>query len=212
MRKRCRVVLVLIAINTILFGFQSLLPLPLQAQMIQVFGLSSTGLEAGAAWQFLTHGFLHGGLGHLLFNMLSLWFAGREVEWRIGSGRFLLLYILGTLGGGVLQMAIGQSGVPMIGASGAVFAVLLAFTTIYNEREVYVLLFFIIPLRLKAKTLGRILVGLTVAAMIFQYPSWIAHAAHLGGAITGYLFTRAAGFGKPTFLERWLSRKFQQQH
>lgn len=207
MIRRGWVVPALIVLNAAIFVFQTLLPPRAQIAFLEWLGLSTSGLENGAVWQFLTHGFLHGNLWHLLFNMLGLWFAGRVVERVLGSGRFLLLYILGILGGGVLQMAIGQPGISIIGASGAVFAVLLAFTTIFYDREVLVLLFFIIPLRLKARYLAWFLVGTTFLAMIFRIEPWIAHAAHLGGALTGYFFARALGFGRTTFPERLLGRR-----
>ncbi|MEX1117884.1 MAG: rhomboid family intramembrane serine protease [Terrimicrobiaceae bacterium] len=206
MRRSGWVVLVLVAVNVAIFGLQSIVTPEHQAALIRVFGLSTSGLEAGGWWQFLTHGFLHGNLWHLLINMLSLWFAGRIVEQDFGSFRFLLLYLLGILGGGILQMLIGSPGTLLIGASGAVFAVLLAFTTIYSDQEILALIFFVIPLRIKARYLAWVLVGFTTLAIVFGFEPWIGHAAHLGGAITGYLFARVLGYGRPTFLEN-LGRK-----
>lgn len=196
----------LVVLNVAIFCVQSILGPENQAAMVRFFGLSANGLEAGGWWQFLTHGFLHGNLWHLLLNMLSLWFAGRIVEQDFGSSRFLLLYLLGILGGGILQMLIGSPGTLLIGASGAVFAVLLAFTTIYHDQEILALIFFVIPLRIKARYLAWALVGFTTLAIVFNFEPWIGHAAHLGGAITGYLFARVMGYGRPTFVES-LGRK-----
>ncbi len=200
------VVLVLVFVNVAIYCVQSVLSPEHEAALIRLFGLSANGLEAGGWWQFLTHGFLHGNFWHLLINMLSLWFAGRIVVQDIGSPRFLLLYLLGVLGGGILQMLIGTPGTLLIGASGAVFAVLLAFTTIYHDQEILALVFFVIPLRIKARFLAWALVGFTVLAIVFNFEPWIGHAAHLGGAITGYLFARILGYGRPTFVET-LGRK-----
>lgn len=201
MKQSGRVVLVLVFVNVAIFCVQSILSPEREMALIRLFGISTSGLEDGAWWQFLTHGFLHGNFWHLLLNMLSLWFAGRIVEQDIGSLRFLLLYLLGILGGGILQMMIGTPGILLIGASGAVFAVLLAFTTIYHDQQILALVFFVIPLRVKARYLAWVLVGFTVLAIAFNFEPWIGHAAHLGGAITGYLFARVLGYGKPTFLE-----------
>ena len=206
MKRSSWAVLALVAVNVAIFCVQSILSPENQNAVIRLFGLSANGLEAGGWWQFLTHGFLHGNLWHLLVNMLSLWFAGRIVEQDFGSLRFLLLYLLGILGGGILQMLIGSPGTLLIGASGAVFAVLLAFTTIYDDQEIMALIFFVIPLRLKARYLAWALVGFTALAIVFNFEPWIGHAAHLGGAITGYLFARVLGYGRPTFVEN-LGRK-----
>jgi len=208
MKQSGRVVLVLVIVNVAIFCVQSILSPERAMALIRLLGISASGLEAGGWWQFLTHGFLHGNFWHLLLNMLSLWFAGRIVEQDIGGLRFLLLYLLGILGGGILQMLIGAPGILLIGASGAVFAVLLAFTTIYYDQQILALVFFVIPLRIKARYLAWVLVGFTVLAIAFNFEPWIGHAAHLGGAITGYLFARVLGYGKPTFLENFGKKIF----
>lgn len=196
----------LVVVNCLVFAYQSTLQ-PLAAQLFVFrYGLSGMGLEQGAFWQLITHAFLHGNFWHLLVNMLSLWFAGRSVEWYIGPRKFLALYLLSAVGGGVLQMAWGPSGVELIGASGAVFGVVLAFTTIFYDQQIIALLFFVIPLRLKARYLGIGLLAITFLSMVFHFQSWIGHAAHLGGAITGYLFARALGYGAPTFPERLIGK------
>lgn len=184
----------LILFNTLIFGAQSILPPSGEVRMIRTFGLSAVGLESGAWWEFLTHAFLHGNIWHLLVNMVSLWFAGRIVLEEIGAPKFLLLYVLAAIGGGVGQLLLGPPGVELIGASGAVFGVILALTTIFAEQQLMVLLFFVIPIRLKAKYLGYGLLAATVVMIIFNFEPWIGHAAHLGGAVTGLLFARALGY------------------
>lgn len=196
----------LIVANCLVFAYQSILPDLAARIFIFRWGLSGIGLEHGAFWQLLTHAFLHGNFWHLLVNMVSLWFAGRSVEWVLGPWKFLGLYLLSALGGGVLQMAWGPPDVELIGASGAVFGVLLAFTTIFFDHRITALIFFVIPLRLKARYLGIGLVATTALAMVFQFQSWIGHAAHLGGAIVGYLFARALGYGPPSPPEIWAGK------
>ncbi len=203
---RHRVLALLIAINVAVFVLQSIATPERELWLIQVFGLSIGGLETGGWWEFLTHAFLHGNFLHLALNMISLFFAGRIVDEEVGETKFLILYLLGAIGGGVAQMIAGPPEIRLIGASGAVFAVMIAFTTIYREQEILALVFFVIPLRFRAKFLAWGLVGFTVIAIIFGIEPWIGHAAHLGGAITGYLFARVLGFGKVTPPERWLHR------
>ena len=176
------------------FGAQKLLPVAVERYVIYVFGLSTLGLESGMVWQFFTHAFLHGSVWHLVVNMMALWFAGLPVEFVLGRWRLLMVYFCSAFGGGILQMMLGEPGVDLIGASGAVCGVLLSFATIYWNREVTVLLFFVVPLRLQAKFLGIGIIGVSVVAIVFQIEPWIGHAAHLGGALTGWLFTKGFGF------------------
>lgn len=198
-------VLWLVVADIVIYAWQALSPPDTARMLIFRWGLSSAGLEEGHIWQFLTHAFLHGNLWHLAVNVLSLWFAGLAVESEIGRGRFLLLYAVSAVGGGIGQMLIGPPGIELIGASGAVCGVLLAFATIYHDREILVLLFFVLPVRLRAKYLGWAVVGVSLVAIIFNLEPWIGHAAHLGGAITGYLFARAMGYGPATWPERLLT-------
>lgn len=202
-----RVLAVLILVNAAIFVLQAVLPPAVEARLVFEFGLSREGLQSGAWWQFVTHAFLHGNIWHLLLNMVSLWFAARLILPPLGVPRFLLLYFLGAIGGGLLQIAVGPPSIELIGASGAVFAVFLAVTTIYANQELLALLFFVIPLHVRAKFLGYGLVLATLVMMIFNIEPWIGHAAHLGGAITGYLFARACGFGPRTIFERLLIRR-----
>jgi len=193
-RRRQGVLLALIAFNALVFGIQAMAPPPAAMRLIAVFGLSTTGLESGAWWEFLTHAFLHGNLWHLLANMLGLWFAGRFVIDELGSRKFLLLYILSAIGGGLGQILLGPPGHDLIGASGAVFGVLLCLTTMFANHRILALILFVIPLRLKAKYLGYGLVLASASMMLLGVLPWMGHAAHLGGAITGFLFARALGY------------------
>lgn len=202
-----RAVQTLVVLNALIFGIQTLVGPEADAGIIRRFGLSTAGLEEGALWQFLTHAFLHGNLWHLLFNMVSLWFAGRIVEQTIGTRQFVILYVLSALGGGLGQVLLAPGDSLLIGASGAVFGVLVAFSTIYAENVVTLLLFFVLPIRLRAKYLGIGIVAVSVISLLTGFEPWIGHAAHLGGAITGYLFARASGFGRPTLPERILFKR-----
>ena len=203
---RCPAVVFLCLANAGVFAGQTLLGPGHDELLIHDFGLSIAGLEEGAFWQLLTHAFLHGNLGHLLINLLTLWFVGRPLERFIGSTRFLAVYILSAVGGGLLQILLAPSEAELIGASGAVFGILCAFCTVFADREVFVLLFFVVPLRLQARRLGQILVGVTIVLLVAGLEPWIGHAAHLGGAIIGYWAARLMGYGNRTFLERWLRR------
>lgn len=206
-RAQLRVVPALIAVNTVIFLIGFGLGPAFRAWSIQVFALTASGLMEGRWWQLITHAFLHGSLLHLLLNMVGLWFAGRIVERVLGTNRFLILYFVAAVSGGLAQIMLSGGGHPLIGASGAVCGVLLAFTTMFAETEIVALLFFVIPIRMRAKYLGWGIVGTSVLFLVIGFEPWIGHAAHLGGSIAGYLFARLADYGHPSFLERKFFKK-----
>lgn len=200
----------LVLINCAIFGVETLLGPAAQRHLFDLFALSDRGLAAGYWWQLITYAFLHApveflyfNFWHLLMNMAGLWFAGRVVERMLRPTRFLLLYALAAISGGVFQLLFVPH-MPLVGASGAVCGVILAFTTLFPEWEVVALVLFVIPIRLRAKYLGWIVVGSTLLFMAFHFEPRIGHAAHLGGCIAGYLFVRFLGRGEQTWLERWL--------
>jgi len=137
-------------------------------------------------WQLLTYQFMHGSFTHILFNMFALWMFGMEIENMMGPRKFLTYYLSCGLGAGLLQLLLaplfsGGQG-PTIGASGAVFGVMIAFGMLFPDR--YIFLYFLIPI--KAKYLITILVIFEFMSVGNQ--SFIAHFAHIGGAITGLIF------------------------
>ncbi len=182
--RRLKAVPVLLAVNVAVFLYQITLGGP---GFQKFYALSQAGLNAGFWWQPVTHAFLHGNTLHLVFNMLGLWFAGRIVERVLGTGRFVILYFLGAIVGGLLQISLG--GGTLLGASGAVFAVLIAFTTLFPEARVVALVFFI-PVPLRAKYFGWGLAGSSAFLLVTGWLPIIGHAAHLGGCLAGYLFIR----------------------
>lgn len=167
------------------------------------FALSREGIAEGYYWQFLTYMFLHGGILHLFVNCLGLYFAGREVEIICGPKHLLGIYFLGGIAGGILQLLIGPS-VLLMGASAGVCAVLLAFTTMLPELEITALLFFVIPIRMRAKWLGRAVVISSIFFAVTPFGGNVGHLAHLGGAITGWFYTRRLGFGGAFWFQRFV--------
>jgi membrane associated rhomboid family serine protease len=208
-RRRVGAVGVLIAINVCVFLYQFLRP-DLNERLLELYGLSSAGIEEGRWWQLITHSFLHGNVWHLLFNLAGLWFAGRIVERVMGTGRFLALYAACAVAGGLAQVFLDGGGSLLLGASGAVCGVILAFATIFPEAQIVMLLFFVIPLRFRAKYLGWGLTGSSLLFLVVGFEPWIGHAAHLGGCVAGYFLARLNGYGVPSAPERlfkkWRSR------
>jgi membrane associated rhomboid family serine protease len=158
------------------------------ANVDRLFALSGEGLSRGALWQLVTYQFLHANQLHILVNMLGLWFAGRELEPVIGTRRFVALYLVGGIVGGLAQSMF--STVPLIGASASVCAVLLALTSLFPNLPVMALIFFVLPIRMRARTLGYSMMGIAILTWISGLMPEVAHLAHLGGFATGWVFGR----------------------
>ncbi|MBN1543500.1 rhomboid family intramembrane serine protease [candidate division KSB1 bacterium] len=147
-------------------------------------------------WQFITYAFLHGGFFHLFFNMFALWMFGPEVERVMGAKPFIKYYIITAVAAGALQvLSHWNSPIIVLGASGAIYAVLTAFALFFPNREIFLLLFFILPIRIKAKYLVMIFVGFSLLSgmqlHLFASSDGIAHMAHLGGALAGFFYLRS---------------------
>jgi membrane associated rhomboid family serine protease len=142
-------------------------------------------------WQFVTYMFLHGNLFHLLINMYVLWMFGCEVERMWGPKQFIRYYFITGIGAGIIHTLITPfSLIPTIGASGAVMGVLAAFAVLFPNREITLLLFFIFPIRMKAKTLALLFIGISLLSGMQGSPDNVAHFAHLGGMLVGYLYMK----------------------
>lgn len=151
-------------------------------------GLSWRGIQSGRVWQLVTYMFMHGGLFHLLMNMLGLYFMGPETERALGRARFLILYFLsGILGGLGWLLISSNAGTPCVGASGAIFGIIGAFCAIFPNRMITVLVFFILPITMRAWVLGVALMGLELY-YLGNEPGGIAYAAHLAGGLSGYIY------------------------
>jgi len=149
-------------------------------------------------WQFVTYMFLHGNLLHLAFNMYALWVFGREVEEAWGRKAFLRFYAMTGIGAGLIHTLVTpHSLVPTIGASGAVMGVLTAFAILYPERDITLLLFFFIPVQMKARTMVLLFGCLSLIGGIQGSPDGVAHIAHLGGMLVGWLYLKR-GFLLPS--------------
>ncbi len=138
-------------------------------------------------WTWLTYMFVHApGLWHILFNMLALYFFGPRVESRLGSGRFIALYLISGVAGAALSLF--QPSASIVGASGAVFGVFLAYARFWPHDRIYI--WGILPVE------ARLLVLLTTAFAVFGGVvgfGQIAHWAHLGGYVGAWLFLEYLG-------------------
>lgn len=134
-------------------------------------------------WQIFTYSFLHGNGWHLFFNMFALWMFGPHIEGAWGTKTFLKYYFLCALGAAVGQFILAPSSL-VIGASGAIYGLLLAFGFLYPDSVIY--LFFVFPLR--AIQAVFFIALLTLVMALGSGGERIAHFAHLGGMLTGFLY------------------------
>ena len=181
----------IVILNLAVFFAQSMLTPGALAQFDHRYALSWDGLHSGAWWQLLTYQFLHGGWLHLVFNLLFLHSLGPVLETTFGGRRFLGVYLVsGVLGGGLQKLgsasAAGGGGHPVVGASSGLCGLLAALGSIYAETRLPVLLFFLIPIRVKAKILLLAFALISVAGTFVKI-GHVAHLAHLGGLVGGLL-------------------------
>jgi len=191
----------LLVANVVVFLLQQAF---LASPAIRYFPLSIEGLRHGYVWQLLTFQFMHAGWIHLLVNCWVLYMFGRELEGALGRKSFLVLYLSSGVVGGLVQVLTGaiamhfsdalwavRFAAPTVGASAGVFGLVAAFATLYPERPLMLLLFFIIPVNMRAKFLLLFSAVVALAGLLFPSDN-VAHAAHFGGMLTGVLFIRYA--------------------
>lgn len=156
------------------------------------FGLSLKGLLRGDLWTPFSYVFLHWNVWHILVNMLVLVVMGRQMELVLGARRFTWLYLLTGAAGGLGWLAVsGWQGRYCVGASGAVLGVMGTFAALFPHKRITLLLFFVLPLTMSARTLIFGFGVVTLVAMIVGAgEGQVAHAAHLAGGVAGYVYGR----------------------
>lgn len=146
-----------------------------------------------APWQFLSYSFLHENIAHLAFNMIGLWMFGSDLERVWGVRRVALAYFASVLLGAVTQVIVtgmfGSAGIPVIGASAGVFGLLLAFALVFPTRRVIAL---ILPIPIPARTFVFLYAILELTLGVTGTQVGVAHFAHLGGLLGGWIAYRFA--------------------
>lgn len=180
-----KVVKAIIIINIAVFVFIHLFS---QTGWLYIFGLvPALFLKKFMFWQVITYMFLHIGLWHLVLNMLMLWFFAPAIEASWGRREFLKFYLFCGIVAGLCSFLVSpHSTVPVIGASGAIFGVLVAYALVFPDTAI--LLFFFFPMKMKHAVVVLVLINL-LGAISSPY-SGIAYFAHLGGGLFGYLYLK----------------------
>jgi membrane associated rhomboid family serine protease len=182
----------LIAANVLMFAIttfaDSLIP---RLGLVPTFVLHDAWI-----WQIATYMFLHGGVFHIAFNMLALWMFGAELERMWGTRYFLKFYLVTGIGAGALTVAISllpfgfaqqlQHSI-VIGASGAIYGLLLAYAMYFPDRPIYMYFLFPIPAKIFVAIMGAIAFFSSLGEA-----GGVANATHLGGLVVAYLFLKSA--------------------
>ena len=180
----------LIGANVVLFLIGTAVP-----EVTLMFGLRPADVfERLRVWQPLTYMFLHGGLSHILFNMLGLWMFGVELERTWGTSYFVRYYFVSGIGAALTTLLVslwpGAVGDSLylsltVGASGAIYGLLLAFAQYYPDRPIYFWMLFPIPAKYFVLIIGGISLFLSMSEA-----GGVAHTTHLGGIVVGYLYLK----------------------
>ncbi len=141
-------------------------------------------------WQLVTYMFLHGNFLHIFFNLFVLWMFGLQIENLWGTKRFVIYYFITGIGAGILHLILAAEGVPTVGASGAVFGILLAFGMMFPNREIMLIF---LPIPIKAKYFVIMIGAFELFAGVSGLQTGIAHFAHLGGIVIGFILIRIWG-------------------
>ncbi len=197
------------------FGVQLLLILNISAFVLEYIfhvplsqygALHANWLSHGAFWELITYQFIHQGFGHLLANMLGLFFLGPEVERALGTNRFFKLYLFSGVLGGLGWSLLAPSFHSCIGASGAVFGILGAYAALYPKRELILIFMPFVPI--KAWVFVLILGAYELLHTLGGPGGAVANSAHLGGGIAGYIY--ATVIGRPDII-KMIRQKFESK-
>ncbi len=169
---------------------------PLGEIIAQYGALWSFGTGAFYPWQLVTYMFLHADLSHIFFNLFALWIFGQAIENLWGTRRFIIYYFLTGIGAALIHMLVGGYFTYTIGASGAVFGILLAFGMMFPDR--YIILLFP-PIPIKAKYFVGIYGGIELFSGLSRADSGVAHFAHLGGLLVGFILIKVWKIKKPGY-------------
>lgn len=171
-------------VNNLLLANILIEDVPANAIIDRYFALLPLG-HGFYIWQLITYQFMHANFSHIFFNMFVLWMFGMEIENLWGSKKFLFYYLICGIGGGLAHLLFSPlvTGLaPTVGASGAIYGVMVAFAMMFPDR--YIFLWFLIPI--KAKYLIAFMVVLEFLSV--GNMDFVARLAHVGGAVVGFIF------------------------
>ncbi|MDR1363877.1 MAG: rhomboid family intramembrane serine protease [Spirochaetaceae bacterium] len=177
------VTFILIGINVLFFALQNIAPV-----ITYALAMTPALVLRGCIWQLVTYMFAHAGFSHIIFNMIALFVFGTQTERYMGSKEFLVYYLTtGVLAGFfsfIVFLFTGSAHTPLLGASGAIFAVQLAYAAFFPDSVLYI--WGILPLR--APVMALVFTAIEVFSMIFGVSNGVSHLTHLAGFGFGWLY------------------------
>jgi rhomboid-like protein len=185
----------LLAINVLMFIMTMVLAN--KFDLYAILGLHYVEAPGFRPWQFVTHMFMHGGIGHIFFNMFALVMFGSKLEFFWKPKRFFIFYFVAGLGAAAMQtlftyyqLQTGQlSAYPLtVGASGAIYGLLVAYAMYWPNTELYIM-FIPVPIKAKYAIIGLVVLDLFLGVGNFSWDN-MAHFAHLGGALLGFIMVK----------------------
>ncbi|MDR1900044.1 MAG: rhomboid family intramembrane serine protease [Treponema sp.] len=175
----------LIGVNVLVFFLERFVG---RGNLVPYFAMVPAAVMQGWVWTFVSYMFLHNGFSHIFFNMFALFIFGVQVERQMGSREFLLFYFLTGILAGIFSFAVymltGAYWVFLMGASGAIFAVQLAYAVLFPDSIIYI--WGILPLRAPVMVLG--FTALELVSQVFGLNSRVAHFTHLAGFGFAWLY------------------------
>lgn len=182
----------IIGINILMFVITQVLG----DQAYEYFALFNYQSDYFKGWQVITHIFMHGSFTHILFNMFGVYMFGSKLEQMWGAKRYLNFYLITGLGAAIIHTLVQDYEItqglvnvnqPTVGASGALFGILVAFAMYWPNTELYIMF---IPVPIKAKYLVIGYAAYELFAGVSGFQAGIAHFAHLGGALFGFILVK----------------------
>lgn len=184
------VVRAILVLSGVIFLGQLIFDTATGGSLASIFGFVPARLAQGWIWQPFTYAFLHAGIFHILFNLLVVWTVGAELEALWGKATFVGFFFVCALGAALFHGIFSLVGIgaradsPVVGSSGVVFGLLLAYGILFGERVMY--FFMLFPM--KAKYFVLLLGGVEIISSVFYGRDGVSHLAHLGGMVFGFLF------------------------
>lgn len=208
---------------TSVFAFQTLLQVLIspdaEARFVHYLGLVPFAVLHGYIWQLFTYIFLHGSIWHLLFNLLFLWMFGKDLERTWGPRKFYTYFFLCGIGAAAINVAvkavlaaygIGTLNTVTIGASGAIFGILLAMAIVFPHQQVWLIPFPVtLPMRVYVLIMGAIEFYFTLESP----GDGVSHVCHLGGMLVGYIYLRRGSFlyNFRNYFSDWKRRRLRKK-
>jgi membrane associated rhomboid family serine protease len=211
LRERQQVILpLLIGLATVGFLAQLVVDLYQPGFVHDYLGISNRGVSDAYAWQFLTAIFLHSGPSHFAANILLLYLLGRDLESILGSRHFFYLYFAGAGAGELGHLFLMPPDSVLLASSGGVAALIVAYAIVLPDLELLPRGSLFRPPPLKAKHIAYGTVALAlIFACVFRVGT-LTHSAWLGGCAAGWLYADLLGFGRPSFLQRFVQRRREE--